>query len=143
MKAGIYRTPNGNLVYVSKDRTIKATSLSPSSWVGEKVSHRTSDNTIVFLNYRCTHFADVPNGCTDPGKAIRDASDANKAEIDAVFGLSDDPGVLMQAESMQRAEMSESGRGRLCGRQSARKHRRRGDIVTRRADGRYEWRAAS
>lgn len=65
MKAGIYRTPNGNLIYVAKDRTIKATSLSPSSWPGTKVSHRSKDDTVAFEGYRCTRHADVPNGCTD------------------------------------------------------------------------------
>ena len=65
MKAGIYKTPNGNLIYVAKDRTIKATTLSPSSWPGMKVSHRAKDDTVSFLDYRCTRVADVPNGCTD------------------------------------------------------------------------------
>ena len=67
MKAGVYKTPNGNLIYVAKDRTIKATTLSPSSWPGTKVSHRAKDNTVVIADtgYRCEHYADVPNGCTD------------------------------------------------------------------------------
>lgn len=65
MKAGIYKTPNGNLIYVAKDRTIKATSLRPSSWPGMKVSHRAKDDTVSFLDYRCTRVSDVPNGCTD------------------------------------------------------------------------------
>lgn len=65
MKAGIYKTPNGNLIYAAKDRTIKATTLAPSTWPGMKVSHRAKDNTVEFLGYRCTHVGDVPNGCTD------------------------------------------------------------------------------
>ena len=63
MKAGIYKTPNGNLIYVAKDRTIKATTLKPSTWPGMKVSQKGS--TVVFLGYQCDHVSDVPNGCTD------------------------------------------------------------------------------
>lgn len=67
MKAGVYKTPNNNLIYVAKDRTIKAASLSPSSWPGTKVSHRAKDDTVLIegTDYRCTRHADVPNGCTD------------------------------------------------------------------------------
>ena len=67
MKAGVYKTPNDNLIYVAKDRTIKAASLSPSSWPGTKVSHRAKDDTVRIegTSYRCTRHADVPNGCTD------------------------------------------------------------------------------
>ena len=63
MKAGIYKTPNGNLIYVAKDRTIKATTLKPSTWPGMKVSQRGS--AVVFLDYQCDHVSNVPNGCTD------------------------------------------------------------------------------
>ncbi len=90
MKAGIYRTPNGNLIYVAKDRTIKATTLAPSSWPGTKVSHRAKDDTVLIANtdYRCTRWADVPNGCTDPAKYLVDCKAKNDAEIAEALGLS-------------------------------------------------------
>lgn len=97
MKAGIYRTPNGNLVYVAKDRTVKATNLQPSSWPGTKVSHRSKDDTVLLGDYRCTRWADVPNGCTDPHKAMQDAIDKNDAEIKQALGLPED---LKTGESM-------------------------------------------
>lgn len=72
MKAGIYKTPNGNLIYIAKDRTIKATNLKPSSWPGMKVSHRAKDDTVLIegTTYRCNRVADVPNGCTDPAAEL-------------------------------------------------------------------------
>lgn len=74
MKAGIYKTPNGNLIYVAKDRTIKATTVGVG-WLGTKVSHRAKDDTVLIAgtDYRCTRFADVPNGCNDFDKALADA----------------------------------------------------------------------
>ena len=70
MKAGIYRTPNGNLIYVAKDRTIKATTLSPSSWPGTKVTTEANGARVVIdvggSDYVCHRASDVPNGCTDP-----------------------------------------------------------------------------
>lgn len=68
MKAGIYKTPNGRLIYVAKDRTIMANALAPeSSWPGTKVSHRSKDDTVLIegTDIRCTRYSDVPNGCTD------------------------------------------------------------------------------
>lgn len=78
MKSGIYKTPNGNLIYVAKDRTIKATTLSPSSWPGTKVSHRAKDDTVLIegTTYRCERVADVPNGCNDPVRCLNDAKHA-------------------------------------------------------------------
>lgn len=76
MKAGIYKTPNDNLIYVAKDRTIKATTLSPSApWPGTKVSHRSNDDTVVIegTDYRCTRLCGVPNGCNDAQAALRQA----------------------------------------------------------------------
>ena len=72
MKAGIYQTPNGNLIYVAKDRTIKATTLHPSAWPGTKVSHRAKDDTALIegTDYRCARVSDVPNGCTDHAQAL-------------------------------------------------------------------------
>ena len=68
MKAGIYQTPNGNLIYVRKDRTIAATTLSPSSWPGTKVTTEANGARVVIkqTEYVCHRVADVPNGCTDP-----------------------------------------------------------------------------
>ena len=110
MKAGIYETPIGNLVYVAKDRSIKATTLRPSTWPGMKVSHRSKDDTVEFLGYRCTRIADVPNGCTD-----------HQAAVDAVQA-----GLQKTAGDFGRWAM----RGwRLCGKQSARKHRKQGHEV--------------
>lgn len=69
MKAGIYLDPVGNLIYVAKDRTIKAMSCDDfgARKVGAKVSHRAKDDTVQIegTDYRCTRHADVPNGCTD------------------------------------------------------------------------------
>lgn len=72
MKAGVYKTPNGNLIYVAKDRTIKAASHGKARAVGVKVSHRSSDDTVHVpgTDYRCRRVSDVPNGCTDPEKVI-------------------------------------------------------------------------
>lgn len=81
MKAGIYQTPNGNLIYVAKDRTLTATTLLPSSWPGTKVSHRSKDDTVLIANttYRCHRVADVPNGCNDHLAALH-AFEAERAE---------------------------------------------------------------
>lgn len=85
MKAGIYRTPNGNLIYVAKDRTVKATDLHPSSWPGSKVSHRASDDTVLLAGtYRCTRFADVPNGCTGFMDAIEQAKREDRETAEAL-----------------------------------------------------------
>ena len=110
MKAGIYRTPNGNLIYVAKDRTVKATSLSPSTWPGTKVSHRSKDDTVVFEDHRCTRFADVPNGCTDHAKALQDASDANAAQLKEALGLPADlkPGESVSEWAHRKAEVAKT-----------------------------------
>lgn len=69
MKAGIFKTPNDNFIYVSKDRTVQAMTLSPGGWVGQKVSYRKADNTVTVpfydVSYRATFVCGVPNGCTD------------------------------------------------------------------------------
>lgn len=82
MKSGIYKTPNSNLIYVAKDRTIKATTLAPSSWPGTKVSHRAKDDTVLIegTDYRCERVGDVPNGCNDPVKALNDTKHALQAK---------------------------------------------------------------
>lgn len=125
MKAGVYKTPNGNLIYVAKDRTIKATTLSPSSWPGTKVSHRAKDNTVVIADtgYRCEHYADVPNGCTDhqalvdsmhmaaslqPGERVVDygtkfarVEPATDDEFDRIKAAADDPYKRMAESTRQ------------------------------------------
>ena len=142
MKAGIYKTPNGNLIYVAKDRTIKATTLKPSSWPGTKVTHRSKDDTVLIegTDYRCTRVADVPNGCNDPEKALL-AYVETTAEHEAVAEVQhphlhtasaqvlflDDRGLLID-DIEARKELRRNGY-RLCHAQSARKHRRRGREV--------------
>ena len=85
MKAGIYKTPNGNLIYVRKDRAIAATAAAQTSWIGEKVkSFNDGGHVWIFPSdsaKRITAFrvADVPNGRTEPGKALCDYADAIKA----------------------------------------------------------------
>lgn len=60
MKAGVYQTPSGLLIYVAKDRTVTA-----GPYYMQAVSHRAKDNTVTVGDVRCTHYRDVPNGCTD------------------------------------------------------------------------------
>lgn len=96
MKSGIYKTPNGNLIYVAKDRTIKATTLSPSSWPGTKVSHRAKDDTVLIegTTYRCERVADVPNGCNDPVRCLNDAKHALAAKAALGDGVTPDGNVV-------------------------------------------------
>lgn len=88
MKAGIYRTPNGNLIYVAKDRTVKASVF--GDLIGKKVSHRVKDNTVVVDggDYRCEHVCDVPNGCTDHARVLVSAQTAwEVAQRQAIGGM--------------------------------------------------------
>lgn len=117
MKSGIYKTPNGNLIYVAKDRTIKATTLSPSSWPGTKVSHRAKDDTVLIegTTYRCERVADVPNGCNDPVRCLNDAkhalaakaalSDENPANVlrGVAEKVAENTGLQVDHESFDRA----------------------------------------
>lgn len=80
MKAGIYQTPNKNLIYVAKDRTIKATTVTPSSWVGTKVSEKKGQVVIEGTTYHCDRVGDVPNGCTDPMQLLVDKMEELKAQ---------------------------------------------------------------
>lgn len=156
MKAGIYRTPNGNLVYVAKDRTIKAASLSPSTWPGLKVSHRSKDDTVEFCGYRATRWADVPNGCTNPQKALDDAMAAHAAEVEKTFGTEGCAKVKAAIDEMQRAEEAFAGSARaawplrngdldladgwrVCHKQAAKKHRKQGRPVIGLGDGTFAW----
>lgn len=127
MKAGIYETPSGNLVYVAKDRSIKATTLRPSAWPGMKVSHRSKDDTVEFLGYRCTRVADVPNGCTDHQAAV-DAVQAARAAPSPVEALCGADPVQQASPDEDFAAWALQG-WRLCGKQSARKHRKQGHEV--------------
>lgn len=70
MKAGIYKTPNDNLVYVAKDRTILATTLSPSAWPGNKVATLNKERFVAFFGLTAERVCDVPNGCTNPKEYV-------------------------------------------------------------------------
>lgn len=59
MPAGVFKTPNGNLVYVDESHNIRAASLSPSSWEGLSVAYYAAINAIKFCGYECTHYANV------------------------------------------------------------------------------------
>lgn len=108
MKAGVYLDPIGNLIYVAKDRTIKAMSCGDfgARKVGAKVSHRAKDDTVQIegTDYRCTRHADVPNGCTDhkslvdsmqmaaglkPGERVVDYG-TKFARIEEIDGITED-----------------------------------------------------
>lgn len=150
MKAGIYKTPNGDLIYVAKDRTIKATNLAPSSWLGAKVSHRAKDDTVLIAgtDYRCTRFSDVPNGCLDHAKAIEDAAGIAaknparllQGEVEAA-GYETGKPPFDSAQLDQRDRMRALGH-RRCHKRSARKHRRQGHVVITDGDGTFWWKVA-
>ena len=104
MKAGIYLDPIGNLIYVAKDRTIKAMSCDDFGVrkVGAKVSHRAKDDTVQIegTDYRCSRFADVPNGCTDhrnflgrlyAQRFIDDVSMSSEELIDSIIRFFETP----------------------------------------------------
>jgi len=71
MKAGIYKTPNGNYVYIAKDRTIKAVTLEPSSWVGNKVRTSEHEQKAHFFDVTAERVADVPNGTIEHDRALQ------------------------------------------------------------------------
>ena len=71
MKAGIYKTPNDNYVYVAKDRTIMAASLEPSSWVGNRVRTSEREQKVHFFDVTAERVADVPNGTTDHAAVLQ------------------------------------------------------------------------
>lgn len=108
MKSGIYRSPNGNLIYVGSDRTVRAASLSPSSWPGKRVTMREKDSEcyIEGLSYRFERVGDVPYGFSfNPQQALDKYRAERAAEIDELLGPStgESPisGVIAQ---MQRGE---------------------------------------
>lgn len=155
MKSGIYRTPNGNLILVRKDRTIAATNLKPTSWIGRKVSHRSADDTVLIegTDYRCTRWADLRNGENRPADVVlAEAIEKGRETIAEFFGPDDGKPseITQQAEDMKRqedpldAEVASLGHAdsddelrqqfkrdgfRFCHSQSARKHRRAGHVV--------------
>lgn len=151
MKSGIYKTPNGNLIYVAKDRTIKATSTTWPAWSGTKVSHRAKDDTVVIegTEYRCTRYADVPNGCNDPERAIADAlmakcEEGHKEFAEGAAAASDDNFALSIGDDTEVRSRLKSEGFRFCHSQSARKHRRRGREVRYVPEARaFAWRAAA
>lgn len=84
MKAGVFITPNHNLVYVAKDRTVKAATASPYAWLNTKVEYRRKDDTVVTLGFRCTRYADVPNGCKDHAGYLRELDADRKSVLEHV-----------------------------------------------------------
>lgn len=170
MKAGIYQTPNGNRIYVAKDRTIKATTLSPSSWLGTKVSHRSADDTVLIggTDYRCSRVSDVPNGCTSPMDALNAYvptktltgaqlwSDLDHAIDGTLYEAGDEKGdgprTALKHQSFRdfvedfiakRQELRNAGY-RFCHSQSARKHRKqRHEVRFVPEIGCYAWRASA
>jgi hypothetical protein len=112
MKAGIYRTPNGNLIYVAKDRTIKANTLSPSSWPGTKVKTEANGARVVVdvggSDHVCHRVADVPNGCTDPQAALTAYLVEVEREIVAIFGEGEDtPETLALRDKIEKIKRAE------------------------------------
>ena len=133
MKAGVYETPNQELIYVAKDRTVTAKVGAPqqSSWVGEKVSHRSKDDTVLIDGaVRCTRYADVPDGCTDH----QDLVDRLHAERRRVGKPSTGTIAFTAAKPKRLDGWSPVGK------QAARRHRRKGHEVIRDADGQQWWR---
>lgn len=59
MPAGVFKTPNDNLVYVDANHNVRAASLSPSSWEGMSVAYYAATNTIQLCGYGCTHYAEA------------------------------------------------------------------------------------
>lgn len=155
MKAGVYETPNNELIYVAKDRTVTAKVGAPqqSSWVGAKVSHRSKDDTVLIDGaVRCTRYAVVPDGCTDH-QGLVDGLHAERrvAEKTArhVAAAGEGPsGIVALAlpgkpssgtwRDAYRAKMRLDGWSPV-GKQAARRHRRKGHEVIRDADGQQWW----
>lgn len=108
MKSGIYRSPNGNLIYVGSDRTVRAASLSPSSWPGKRVTMREKDSEcyIEGLSYRFERVGDVPYGFSfNPQQALEKFRAENAAKIEELFGPGDpDSPYIVMAQKMQRDE---------------------------------------
>lgn len=148
MKAGVYETPNSELIYVAKDRTVTAKVGAPqqSSWVGAKVSHRAKDDTVLIDGaVRCTRYADVPDGCTDHQDLVdRLHAERRVAEKTArhVAAAGEGPGKLLSTGTLTftAAKPKRLDGWSPVGKQAARRHRRKGHEVIRDADGQQWWR---
>lgn len=74
MKAGVFASPNLNLIYVRKDQTVACTTLYPSTWPGMKVRYSQKRDEAELHGYVFTRVADVPNGCTKPELHLQDVA---------------------------------------------------------------------
>jgi hypothetical protein len=108
MKSGIYRSPNGNLIYVGSDRTVRACSLSPSSWPGARVTMREKDSEcyIEGLSYRFVRVGDVPYGFShNPQQALDKYREETRKANEELFGVCDpDSKISSVVREMQRGE---------------------------------------
>lgn len=71
MKAGVFASPNHNLIYVRKDQTIACTTIYPSEWPEKKVRYSEKADEVTLFGYTFKRVADVPNGCTKPVNHLR------------------------------------------------------------------------
>lgn len=101
MKAGIYKTPNDNYVYVAKDRTIMATTLDPSDWPGHRVRTSEKETLVHFFDVTAVRVSDVPNGTTDHKAALKAYVERHgvvrDAKTGAVLGQLTEPLVMNTA----------------------------------------------
>lgn len=74
MKAGVFASPNRNLIYVRKDQTVACTTLYPSTWPGMKVRYSEKRDEVELCGYVFVRVADVPNGCTKPHLHLQDVA---------------------------------------------------------------------
>lgn len=152
MKAGVYEAPNGKLIYVAKDRSIKAVALAPeSSWAGKKVSHRSKDDTVLIVDteIRCTRYADVPDGCTDHQGLVDRLHAERKQEnvlrkdvVSLEVRINAKPAIegLRNLQAANHREVMRIRSFRPVGRQAARRHRRKGHEVVTDDYGQRWWR---
>lgn len=74
MKAGVFASPNRNLIYVRKDQTVACTTLYPSTWPGMKARYSEKRDEVELCGYVFVRVADVPNGCTKPHLHLQDVA---------------------------------------------------------------------
>lgn len=87
MKAGIYKTYDGGLAYVRKDRTVSAVlGTSYPITVGAKVKAFEGGQWVIVdagrAQYQLDRYADVPNGCTDHAGYLARVDEERKAVIE-------------------------------------------------------------
>lgn len=137
MKSGIFQSEKGDLIYVAKDRSVRAVILANGTSTVTSEAHRkefrvTSRNKDQAVEVEdgtvYTRYADVPNGCTDPLSAIATAvlekQPAEEASLDAEVAS------LGHADNADELRQQFKRDGfRFCHGQSARKHRRAGHVV--------------